>query len=222
MTNLLIPADMVRSLQIPDVTVSTGEPGGVCCDRTWGLTRWSRRYVVRLPYDVRAAATLRKRAVLNRVYAVFLPAFVLAVSWFWFRLNQDPAPRPWPLVMNVGLIALSVLDGRWNASPKPSRTRRGDLYLLALPPAVAHLWLESNPGVQAVDREPTYRRWPPWVYAAGAFLCAAGAFGLLGWVFSGDEVPGPVLFVLPVVVGAGLGLAYLALPTGHTRLRSGN
>lgn len=68
----------------------------------------------------------------------------------------------------------------------------------------------------AVDREPTYRRWSPWVYAAGALL---GAAGMVWWLFSGDEVPVVILLVLPASMAA---VAYRALPTGHTRLGSGN
>jgi hypothetical protein len=218
LTNLLIPADVVSLLRIPDVAVSTGEPGGVWCDRTWGRWRLSRRHVVRLPYDVAAAAKLRKRAVSTRVYAIFLPAYLLFVAWNLSRPEQERSSSPWPMIMSVGLFALSVLDSRWNVAPVPSRTGRGDLYLPGLPPAVAQLWLESNPGVQAVDREPTYRRWPPRVYAAGALLCAAIAVGLVVWLFSGVDVSLAILFVLPALVIAALTLAYRTLPTGHTRL----
>ena len=120
--------------------------------------------------------------------------------------------------MNVGLLMLLALQSQWKVASRPSRTRRGDLYLPGLPPAVAQLWVESNPGVQAVDREPTYRRWPPWVYAAGAVLCVAIAAGMVMWMFSGVDVPVEILFVAPVLLCAALCLAYLALPTGHTRL----
>lgn len=220
LTNLLIPGDMVHALRIPDVAVTTGQPGGVWCDRTWGLMRWSVRYVVRLPFDARAAARLRKRAVLNRVYAVFLPADVLAGSLFWYFLGHGPALGLLPVVMNVALFVLAVLDARWNASPKPSRTGRGDLYLPDLPPAVAQLWLESNPAVQTVDRKPTYRRWPPWVYAGGALVCTAITFGMVKWLFSGADIPMGILFLLPTLVVAALILTYMALPTGHTPLNS--
>lgn len=218
MTNLLIPADLVSLLRIPDVAVSTGEPGGVWCDRTWGRWILSRRDVLRLPYDAAAAAKLRKHAVLTRVYVIFVVADVLVLAWRLSRPEEQRWASPWPMIMNAGLIVLSTLNLRWNVAPAPSRTRRGDLYLPGLPPAAAQLWLESNPGVQAVDREPTYRRWPPWVYAGGALLCAAIAVGLVKWLFSGFDVPLAPLFASPAFVVAALTLAYLALPTGHTRL----
>ncbi|WP_030443650.1 hypothetical protein [Actinoplanes subtropicus] len=218
MTNLLIPADMVGVLRIPDVAVSTGEHGGVWCDRTWGRWRWSRRYVVRLPYDTAAAARLRKRAVLTRFNAVFGAGYILVVAWDLFRPDRSRWSFPWPLAMLAGLVVLSFLGDRWNAAPIPSRTGRGDLYLPGLPPAVAQLWLECNPRVRAVDRKPTYRRWPPWAYIAGAVLCVVIAFGLLEWLFSGADVPVEILFVLPALALTALSLAYLALPTGHRRL----
>ena len=218
LTNLLIPADMVSALRIPDAAVSTGEHGGVWCDRTWGRWRWSHRYVIRLPYDPAAAARLRKHAVLTHAYAVFWPAYLLVVAWDVFRPDWGRWSFPWPLVMIAGLIALSFLSDRWNAAPIPSRTGRGDLYLPSLPPAVARLWLASNPGVRAVDRKPTYRRWPARVYVAGALLCAGIAFGLLAWLFSGADVPVELLFVAPALVAAALTQAYLALPTGNSRL----
>jgi len=218
LTNLLIPAGLVSSLRIPDVAVSTGELGGVWRDRTWGRWRWSRRHIVRLPYDPVAAAKLRKYAVLSRVNKVFLPVYLVGLAWYWHRVDQARSPFPRAAIIIAASLLLSILGERWNAAPIPSRTGRGDLYLPGLPPAVAQLWLESNPGVQAVDRKPTYRRWSPWVYAAGSLLCAAIAAGLVGWMFSGADVPLPILFVLPAVIVAAVVLAYLALPTGHIRL----
>jgi hypothetical protein len=218
LTNLLIPADLVSLLRIPDAAVSTGEPGGVWCDRTWGRWILSRRHVLRLPYDAAAAAKLRKHAVLTRVYVISAVADLLVLAWRFSRPEQERWSTPWPIIVDAGPILLSILNLRWNVAPAPSRTGRGELYLPGLPPAVAQLWLESNPGVQAVDRAPTYRRWPPWVYAGGALLCTAIAVGLAKWLFSGSEVPLAPLFALPAFVVAALTLTYLALPTGHNRL----
>jgi len=140
------------------------------------------------------------------------------MAWDMSRPDRARWSFPWPLVMPASLIVPSFLRDRWNAAPIPSRTGRGDLYLPGMPPAVAQLWLERNPGVRAVDREPTYRRWPPRVYVAGPLLCAVIAFGLLEWLFSGADVPVEILFVLPSLAVAALTLACLALPTGHSRL----
>lgn len=221
MTNLLIPAGLVSSLRIPEVAISTGEPGGVWCDRSWGRWRWSRRrYVVRLPYDPAAAAKLRKHAVLSRVNSVFLPVYLVGLAWWWFPVDRARSLFPYASIMIAALVVLSILGDRWNAAPIPSRTARGDLYLPDLPPAVAQLWVEGNPGVQAVDRKPTYRRWAPWVYATASLLCAITA-GLLIWLSSVTDVPVTIAFVLPALLVAAVVLAYLALPTGHTRLHDG-
>jgi hypothetical protein len=220
LTNLLIPADLVSELRIPDVAVSSGEPGGVWCDRSWGRWILSRRYVLRLPYDAVAAAKLRKLAVLNRVYVLFAIADLTVLAWRFTTPEQQRWSSPWPMIMNASVAALLILKVRWNVAPEPSRTRRGDLYLPGLPPAVAQLWLQSNPAAQVVDRKPAYRRWPPWVYAGGALLSAALTIGLARCLFSGRDVPLVPLLALPAVVAAALTLAYLALPTGHSRLSS--
>src|SRR3982751_175818 len=123
--NLLVPADLVSALHIPDLAVTNGEPGGIWCGRRYGGTRWSRRYVVRLPYDRVAAAKLRKSTVLDFVRLVFLPLYLWAVLWSW---HSSSGRTPWPFFAAGGLIVLAVLEGRWRVGPELSRTGRGDLY----------------------------------------------------------------------------------------------
>ncbi|MEU7614385.1 hypothetical protein [Micromonospora sp. NPDC049204] len=84
-----------------------------------------------------------------------------------------------------------------------------DLYLPALPLAVAQLCLQCNPGVQAVDHELTRWRWSPWVCATRALLCVAITAGILKWQFSGLGVPMPPLIALRALIGAAMTLAYL-------------
>lgn len=209
MTNLLVPAALVPSLRIPDLTMSTGEPGGVWCERSWGTLRWSRRHVMRLPYDQASAAKLRKSAVLDRVQQVYLPVYLAAVLWFYF---SPPSRTPLPIVTAVILVALTLLERRWKVGPALSRTGRGDLFLADLSPAVAQRWLYDNPGVRMVDRKPAYRRWPPWAYAIASLACVAGVGGANQVTSRGAD-----LVMLLALVGI-VTFAYLALPTGHTRL----
>jgi len=208
LTNLLIPADLTSTLQVPDLTVSTGEPGGVWCAGSWGVLYWSRRYVVRLPYDPVAAAKLRKLAVLHRISLALLPVY-LSGMWVWLRPID---PRLGPVALCVLILVVAALRGRWQVNQIPSRTGRGDMYLPALPPEVAYRWLETNPGIRAVGRKPTYRRWPAWVYAAGSVVCAVGTIATARWLVIGG------FDVAPAMMFGSLVLAYLALPTGQTRL----
>jgi hypothetical protein len=213
LANLLVPAELVASLRIPDLTVSTGEPGGVWCPRPWGRLRWSRRYVIPLPYDPASAAKLRKQAVLDRVQQVFSPVYLAIMLWFSFRPTNRASL---PLFAAGALIVFALLESRWKVGPRIARTGRGDLYVPDLPPAVARRWLDDNPGVRRVKRKPTYRRWPSWAYVTAALVCVAGAAEANRYTSTGASL-------LMVLALAGIvTFAYLALPTGHTRLDRSN
>jgi hypothetical protein len=216
LVNLLIPADVVPRLRIPDLAVTTGEPGVFWCDRPWGRFRWSRRHVVRLPYDAVSAGKLRKRARLDRLHRVFLVAYLVPAVLVLFDVRPDLAG--WGFAASAVMVAVSLLDAHWDAAPKPSRTGRGDLYLPGLPPAVAQRWIEANPGVRQVDRMPTYRRYRPRVYVTAAVTCALAAGAIVVLLFDGADFPLLLLYVPPILAGSALVLAYRALPTGHLRL----
>jgi hypothetical protein len=214
-TNVLVPTAVIASLRIPALTVTTGTTDVIWCDRSWGRFRWSRRHRLRLPYDPTAAAKLRKRARLDALYAVLLLAALLQpILWFLdVRLTL-----PWGLIGSGVMFIVSMLDARWDAAPKPVRCGNGDLYLPALPATVAQQWIDANPGVRAVDRMPTYRRHPPWAYAAAALGCTLAAIATAVIVFDGRDHPLELFLAAPALVVAALCLAYRALPTGHIRL----
>ncbi|MGX6603180.1 hypothetical protein ACWKSP_13720 [Micromonosporaceae bacterium Da 78-11] len=212
MTNLLIPADAVPGLRIPELAVTTGGPDVVWCDRTWGRWRWSRQRV-RLPYDPASAARLRKGAWLLRLDVVVMPTYVV-VGVLWL---SDVLPAGWGLGAIAGRSALTVLEGWWTAKPDPTRTGRGDLYLPDLPAAVAERWIEANPGVRAVDRIPVHRRFRPRVYVLSALGCVLAAAGLVAPLAAAPDLVIVWLFLMVVLAGCAVGLLYRALPTGYIR-----
>ena len=216
MVNVLVPAAVVPSLRIPNLALNTGTPNVVWCRRSWSY-RWSRQHVLALPYDPVAAAKLRKRAKLDAVYAVLLLAYcllaILAV------VDASPSISGWVAIVGVAMAVVSAIDARWDPAPKPVRTGRGDLYIPDLPPPVAQQWIEANPGVRAVDRRPTYRRFAAGVYVAAAMVCMLPAITMVRILFDGADHSLALLFAPPALVVAALSLAYHALPTGHARLR---
>jgi hypothetical protein len=215
LVNVLVPAALVPSLRIPDLAVTTGTPDVVWCERSCSPVRWSRRHIVHLPYDPAAAARLRKHARLGPVYTVVVATYLLlAILWFVYHVRPSIAP----LGLSGAMFVLSILNMWWDAPPKPVRTGVGDLYLPNLPAAVAQQWIERNPGVRAVDRMPTYRRYRPRVYVVAAVVCMLAAIVTGGIVVDGADRPIELGFLPLAGLVAAATLTYLALPTGHTRL----
>jgi len=221
LTNLLIPAAVVPRLAIPDRAVTTGEPGPVWCDVSWGRTTLSRRHIVRLPYDGRAAARIRRRRRLDRlniVTYILSLAFSLADILYLHRHGVRSTPHWWPTLFPVAALGLSIAAAIARVSQTPLRTARGDLYLPNLPDALAEQWIAANPGVTAVPDKPRYRRFHPAVYLVGALACLLGAGRILALLSSGADLATIFVLALPVLVIAAVVLAILAVPGGHTRL----
>lgn len=114
MANLVIPAAGVATLRIPELALTTGSTDVVWHDRTWGRMRWSRRNVIRLPYDPAAAAKLRNYDRLNKFYLIFLPVYA-SLSGLW--VLQDRAPLSWiGLAPTLLFIVATAFEARWDVA----------------------------------------------------------------------------------------------------------
>ncbi len=214
MVNLLIPAAVVATLRIPEMALTTGGMDVVWHDRTWGRMRWSRRSVIRLPYDPAAAAKLRNYDRLNRFHLI-LPLYAI-LTGFWV-LHGGP-PHSWTgLAPSLLFIIATALEARWNVTPRPSRTGTGDLYLAGLPDEVAERWIAANPQVQAVAAAPVYRLFRPRAYILGAVVCALTAILAIRTLFDGEDHSLVFLVGPPALIIATFVFAYRAVPTGYIR-----
>lgn len=199
--NLLVPAEAVPRLSIPDRALSTGAPDPVRVDFR-GTS---------LPYDRGTALALRRR----RRVAPFLLAYTIlgaAVAVF------APAPPGVHLFWSSGLVGLSFTQALWHTPTVPSALPGGDLFLRNVPADVAAEWIDRNPGVHLVERRPAVRRFPPRAYPIAAvllLLAAVQAAIVLAVAVAGE--PASLWLLAPALATAGLTAAYKSIPFDHVR-----
>jgi hypothetical protein len=158
-TTLVIPADMVGSLDVPPLALDTG--GG---DPEW--VEWPLRggRVLRLPVSPKLARKLGWRIRARRYVTAGLliaAAGYLAVALF---LSTSVAGRLWAqFALLCATITLTQVSAGLTLKQAPRRLRGGRLQLREVPVTVAQRWADVNPGVLVKVRRPYGTSFPPGV-----------------------------------------------------------
>lgn len=194
-TDLVVPANLIAGLRIPELAVTDGSAEPEWADVPMSSWRFRRRPSQRLPLDRASAKRVRRYLRLAPWSALvgIIPLASLTVVVLSARVNM------------VLVVLGSVISVGWNFTQPhrlpdqtPSRGYNGDLRIPQVPEEVAQEWVAANPGVFVTD-EPAPRAHPPRFYGIWAAVQLVAAFAL-ATVLSEDGRENSFLLWLPVPV----------------------
>jgi hypothetical protein len=218
-TDLVIPADMVATLDIPSVAVDNAAPDPEWADVPLGQGMYRRNPSQRLPLDPGTAKAVRRY---RRLVPWALPANLIAPVVFWIVIRRDDLPLAVQLA-GVGMYLAMTLGWQRVAAglpwQRPRRLRSGDLRIPGVPVEVAEQWIARNPGVTATDEpmpHPHSRR-----YYAGWSIGLVTAAIVLVVVLANDGREDYILFwaLAPVLFLGGLVTALRTRPPARGKPR---